>query len=45
MSKKHGVVRDMEQDDLDLMADDLFEDNLTPDELDEVENDDISLLE
>lgn len=34
MSKKHGVVRDMEQDNLDLMADDLFE--LTPEELDEV---------
>lgn len=25
MSKKHGVVRDMEQDSLDLMVDDLFE--------------------
>ena len=34
MSKKHGVVRDMEQDNLDLMADDLFE--LTDSELDEI---------
>jgi hypothetical protein len=38
MSKKHGVVRDMEQDNLDLMADDFFidEKELTDEELDEV---------
>lgn len=35
MSKKHGVVRDMESDNLDLMDDDLFE--LTPEELDDLD--------